>query len=585
MKRIFTVLLGLTSLIAVAQQGSLDTSFDPGTGGDNIIGRLAIQSDGKIIIVGTFTSYNGTLRNRVARLNQDGTIDTSFDPGVGANDLIDICVIQPDGKIVIVGAFTSYNGIARNRIARINSDGTLDTSFNPGTGANGQIYAVALQSDGKIIIGGPFTSYNGTSRVRLARVNTDGSLDTSFDPGTGANNWVRNILIQQDGQIMIIGAFTSYNGTVRNRIARINTNGTIDLSFDPGAGANGTVYSITTYNNGDFIVGGAFTSFNNTLTNRLCRISSDGTFDPNFNVGLGANNDVYPTIIHCNNKIIVAGNFTTFNGVSRVRIARLNANGSLDTFFDPGTGANAAIYGMNFLPNGNIIIVGPFTSYNGIARNRIAVVKGEYFNSSSTISPVACYSYTENGQTYTSTGTYVQIIPNSVGCDSTITINLTIDTVNTNVTVAQSVLTADATGATYQWIDCDNITNPHLPGETNQSFTATVNGNYAVIVTENNCTDTSDCFEISTIGIKEVKANNLFSFYPNPVKDYITIASTLGFDNTVIKVIALTGQTIHEERVSSVKEHTINLSTYASGIYFIEVNQNGKLNRMKAIKN
>ncbi|EKE67204.1 delta-60 repeat domain-containing protein, partial [Oceanibaculum indicum] len=180
------------------------------------------QPDGKILIGGRFTSYDGTTRNRIARLNTDGSLDTSFNPGSGADDNIYALVLQPDGKIMIGGNFTSYDGTARNRIARLNANGSLDTSFDPGSGANSTVQTIMLQPDGKILFGGSFSRYDEMARMRFARLNANGSLDTSFDPGNGANNTVYSIAVQPDGKILIGGAFTSYDDKTRNRIARIN---------------------------------------------------------------------------------------------------------------------------------------------------------------------------------------------------------------------------------------------------------------------------------------------------------------------------------------------------------------------------
>src|SRR5690606_28104299 len=123
---------------------------------------------------------------------------------------------QNDGKIVIGGNFTTYNGAGRNRIARLNADSSMDTSFDPGLGANFIVYSTAIQTDGKILIGGNFTTYNGTFMNRITRLNTDGSLDTSFNSGY-PNSTVSTIAIQNDGKIIIGGNFTTYNGTGINR--------------------------------------------------------------------------------------------------------------------------------------------------------------------------------------------------------------------------------------------------------------------------------------------------------------------------------------------------------------------------------
>jgi uncharacterized delta-60 repeat protein len=150
--------------------GELDTTFDPGAGVDSDVRCTAIQSDGKIIIGGAFSTYNGTDRIRIARLNADGSLDAGFDPGAGANNWVMSTAIQSDGKIIIGGEFTSYDGTVRNHIARLNTEGSLDAAFDPGAGANNGVWCTTLQNDKKIIIGGYFNLYNGTARVGIARI-------------------------------------------------------------------------------------------------------------------------------------------------------------------------------------------------------------------------------------------------------------------------------------------------------------------------------------------------------------------------------------------------------------------------------
>lgn len=168
-------------------------SLDPGTGvNNNGVYSAALQSDGKIIIAGIFTTFNGTTRNRIARLDADGTLDTTFDPGTGANNTINKIAIQSDGKIIIVGVFTSYNGTTRNHIARLNADGSLDTTFDPGTGVNGNVEHLALQSDGNILIAGSFTSYNGTTRNNIARILGTTASDVTAPTITGISSSTTN---------------------------------------------------------------------------------------------------------------------------------------------------------------------------------------------------------------------------------------------------------------------------------------------------------------------------------------------------------------------------------------------------------
>jgi uncharacterized delta-60 repeat protein len=387
--------------------GTLDATFSPRTGADSNIVTTSIQIDGKIIIGGPFTSYNGVPRSRIARVNTDGTLDTTFNPGTGigpANSTINCISIATDGKIIIGGSFYIYNGTGRNRIARLNTDGTLDTTFNPQideTGGVITISSISIATDGKIIIGGNFISYNGVSRNRIARLNTNGTLDTTFNPGTGANTRIDRTFIQSDGKIIIAGLFTSYNGVPRNGIASLNTDGTLDTSFNPGTGANSTISSISIQSDGKIIIGGSFTSYNGVVISRIARLNTDGTLDTTFNpgTGTGTNSYIYSTSIQSDGKIIIGGQFTAYNGIARNNIARLNADGTLDTNFNPGIGANSNINSTSIQSDGKIIIGGLFTGYNGLGRNRITRINGNNTLSNSWFdkSTIAIYPNPSNG--------------------------------------------------------------------------------------------------------------------------------------------------------------------------------------------
>lgn len=332
-----------TRLVArLNSNGSRDTSFNSPGPSDKIpssaalprVAALGLQSDGKIVIGGDF-KINGESRNGIARLNSDGSLDTSFNPGTGVNNEILALAVQPDGKIVIGGDFTLYDGVSRPRVARLNADGSLDTSFAPGTGAHSVVRALAVQTDGKIIIGGFFDTYNGvTSQDNLARINTNGSLDTTFNTGTSAND-IRALVIQADGRVVIGGGFTTYNGVGRNRVARVNNNGSLDTSFNPGTGADSTVRSIAIQADGKIIIGGAFRHYNGIDQTNVARINTNGSLDTTFVRGTGAvqfgfSASVTALALHADGKVVVTGAFDTFNGQRRNRVARLNADGSLD---------------------------------------------------------------------------------------------------------------------------------------------------------------------------------------------------------------------------------------------------------------
>ena len=171
----------------------------------------------------------GVTRNRIARLYADGTLDTGFDPS--ANNIVYPIAVQLDGRVLIGGAFTTVGGVTGTRIARLNVDGTLDTGFNPNI--DNDVLSMAVQSDGKILIGGAFTTVGGVMRTRIARLNTDGTLDTGFTPPIVTNNIVFSIAVQEDGKILVGGYFTAMGGVTRNYLARLNTDGTLDTGFDP----------------------------------------------------------------------------------------------------------------------------------------------------------------------------------------------------------------------------------------------------------------------------------------------------------------------------------------------------------------
>jgi uncharacterized delta-60 repeat protein len=345
--------------------------FNIGTGFNDIVWSITIQSDGKILVGGNFTSYNGTSRNRIIRLNSDGSIDNTFNIGTGFNDNVREIVIQSDGKILLSGDFTSYNGTSRNRIIRLNSDGSIDNTFSIGTGFNNSVRTITTQSDGKILVGGSFTSYNGTSRNRIIRLNPDGSIDNTFNIGTGFNESVQPIQIQSDGKILIGGYFTSYNGTSRNYIIRLNPDGSIDNTFNIGTLFNDFVTQIRVQSDGKILFGGNFTSYNGTSRNRIIRLNSDGSIDNTFNIGTGFNDTVHTIQIQTDGKILVSGGFTTYNGTTRNRIIRLNSNGSIDNTFNVGTGFNNIGFSIQILSDEKILIGGWFTSYNETTRNRI----------------------------------------------------------------------------------------------------------------------------------------------------------------------------------------------------------------------
>lgn len=339
----------------------------------NIVYGILKQNDGKYMVSGEFTSVGGTTRRRVARLNADGSLDASFATGSGfqgaGTDWVNEVEQQADGKYICVGNFDDINGVTRNNIVRLNNNGTLDNTFNVGSGANDQVWTAVIQPDGKVVIGGHFTSYNGTTRRRVARINTDGSLD-AFNPN--CNDDVAWIEMQPDGKFIIVGDFTTVSGVGRNRVARVNADGTLDNSFDPGSGANDVVYSVKIQSDGKIVIGGSFTSFNGTTVNRVVRLNTDGSIDNTFNAGSGANARITMLEIDNHQKVYLGGDFSQVNGITRNNIARLNSNGSLDnTYTLTSGGVNNTTWIMKAEPGGRLNIGGSFTNALGTSRDHL----------------------------------------------------------------------------------------------------------------------------------------------------------------------------------------------------------------------
>jgi uncharacterized delta-60 repeat protein len=354
----FYILEQLKNIARINTNGSIDTSLVSNYGFDSQVDACVIQSDGKIICVGNFTSYNFILANKIIRLNVDGSVDNTFltNIGSGADQAIYTVVTQSDGKIIIGGGFTSFNGSAANSITRLNTDGTTDLTFltNIGTGFNSPVTKVKVQSDDKLVCVGYFTMFNGSNKYFLTRLTSGGTDDATFTYTTSLNSNPNSIDIQSDGKIVVGGNFTSFGGTPTNRVLRLLTGGTLDTTFatNLGTGFNNPVQVVKVQANGDILVGGDFTTFNGTNVNRLIRLTTTGSVDSTFltNIGIGVlvNNNPscpqgtpYTIVQQTDGKIVVGGNFTIFNSLPLSKIFRLNVDGTIDSSFNVGNGFNS----------------------------------------------------------------------------------------------------------------------------------------------------------------------------------------------------------------------------------------------------
>ncbi|MBX2836749.1 MAG: delta-60 repeat domain-containing protein [Gammaproteobacteria bacterium] len=339
-------------LVRLNLDGSLDDSFDIGSGANGTIFAIALQADGKILIGGDFEEFNNIPRVRIARLNTNGSVDSSFSGGSGFNDTVLALTIQADGKIVTGGDFDTVQANPLNRIARLNTDSSVDQDFDPGQGANARVRAVALQNDGKIVIGGDFTTVNQSTRGYFARLNTDGSLDSGVGAIARANAPVHDVTIQNDGRILVGGEFTQTGFSVRNRIARVFTNGELDTGFSTGSGANSTITKMALQPSGKIVIGGLFTVVRGNTRNRIARLNTDSSVDATFDLGAGPDDNISSLLSQLNDKVLIGGFFANIGNVNRPHLARLRSNGRLDLDSGP---ENETCFPVK-AANGNVVV-------------------------------------------------------------------------------------------------------------------------------------------------------------------------------------------------------------------------------------
>lgn len=415
-------------IVRLNSDGTRDASFATGTGFNSTVNTIVPALDGSndVYVGGGFTTFNGTPSiNYLVRLNSDGSRDAGFNVGIGTNSSVSEIYAFPDGRVLVGGSFTSYSGTPGiNRLVLLSSTGAVDGTFATGTGLNGSVVGLAVDASNRFYIGGSFTSYNGTSVNRVARLLSDGSLDTTFSVGAGPNGTVNALHLSESGDELLIGgnfrgfdtqsqigqfvrlsltgavlwgspfesafyqraqaiapardgsgdlyvggSFTDYLGYPAGRLIRLNSDGSLDSSFSVGSGANNTVYVLvaSSSNPDQIYVGGNFTNYQGSTTGYFLRVRSDGSADPSFSAGAGFNSPVTVCLEDDQGRVYVGGQFSSFDGTSRNNIARILPNGALDTSFVVGIGFNNTVSSLAFAEDGSgdIYVGGYFTQYNG----------------------------------------------------------------------------------------------------------------------------------------------------------------------------------------------------------------------------
>lgn len=445
---LFIFAIGSLPVSASTLDGTLDPGFIHDSMTDMSINAILVQPDGKILIGGDFTQYLGVSVNRLVRLNTDGTLDNTFDidQGFECTNLLDMTsysttggmhplgatsgecgvyslALQPDGKILVGGYFDIVNGQLNHHrnITRLNSNGSFDASFNPGGEGigyideggdlreNGAVFDVEYLPSGKILLGGPMALnyYNGNPvDMALIRLNSDGTCDNTFNVG-GSDTWIMGqgeggvwgsvyeILQLGNGQFLAAGYIESFKDADRhyvNGIARFNADGTLDTSFlstgddveyeynNTDLGADGTIYDMELQSDGKIVIVGDFTYYSQVLRHGLARLNSDGSLDTTFNTSAGelvcpTGSAYYDTctlldaLLLPNGKIMVGGKFISFDGNPAINLMRLNNNGTYDDLFVGNAGGDNLvdlIFTMALQSDGRLLAGGYFANYNSV---------------------------------------------------------------------------------------------------------------------------------------------------------------------------------------------------------------------------
>jgi uncharacterized delta-60 repeat protein len=541
-----------------------------GTGNDRGFSVIQ-QADAKIVVCGA--ANNGANNDfAVTRYNPDGTLDGSFGLGgvvttpIGTNETGQQVIQQPDGKI-LVGGFSNTGANFDFALVRYNINGTLDASFavagiftTPiGTG-NDQAFSIALQPDGKIVMAGG-TVNGATNDFAVIRLDSSGTLDPTFDidgivtTDIGGDDIGRSVQIQTDGRIVVAGWGSTGIGT-DVVVVRYMGNGALDATWGVGGiavtpigSSNDQAFSLAIQPDDKILVSG-LTNNGSDSDFVVLRYSVIGVLDPTFDTDgivttdfTGGSEQGYSLAVANDDKILVAGQ--TFTGTNRdFAVARYNPDGSLDVTFDGDGLVNTD------LPGGNND-VGWAVAIQADAR---VVVAGSNNLSGSSTFGVSRY--------------------------------LVCEIVDTSLTYipADSSLTANGSGALFQWVNCDS-TYSIIPGETNQSYLITANGSFAVVITTTtDCSDTSSCFTIMNLSSENYHFDNTMMVFPNPTRGPMMMVLEKPLENASVNLINLNGQVVLSKSNLNGYKFSFDITDQPVGIYMMQVTEGSKSGWIKVVK-
>ena len=334
------------------------------------------QPDGKVLVGGRFTTVGGTPRHDLIRLNTNGTIDETFNAGsaTGTFGWVFSLAIQPDGKILAAGYFSSFNGVSRRSLVRLNSDGSVDESF----GISGLdvtfAFDVDIQPDGKVYA----TASNLIGSSFVARFTStganDGGVGQQFFNFPGASGF-RITYLPIENKVLTTASV--FGGPSQGMVTRLNTTGGMDNSLNLGIGNSSGTYVLDNklLGNGKYLIFGKFETINSVPRRNIAIVNPDGTIDPSFVPDTASSGVILAADVQADGKILIGGSDFLPNGRQHGNLGRLNANGSIDTSFNPGRGANLTVKTLQVM-NNRLLVGGDFFRYDrypvpGLVRVRL----------------------------------------------------------------------------------------------------------------------------------------------------------------------------------------------------------------------
>jgi uncharacterized delta-60 repeat protein len=364
------VLLLLAAAQTFGQVSLLDPSFLIGSGPDGPVDALVVQPDQRILVGGEFTAISGCSNSFLARLNADGSVDCSFDPAGQTDGLVRCLVQQRDGKVLVGGGFGSLLGQQRPALARLLEDGSMDATFNAGAvlGTNTDVYAVALQDDGRLLVAYYTTQHYAFQIVRL---NTNGAPDPTFVYTNLVKGFIMALLPQPDGSVLFGGNGCGLDENTNSyTLFRLTPGGQMDAAFDSGLNLC-AAFSLVRQTNGQILVGGSLSRRGALSSVPLMRLNSDLTWDETFQPDdfFLADYPNRPDYISClvvqpDGKLVAGGSFFQVGGYYRGNIVRFTVEGHVDGCFDPGLGLgnySQLVRALALQPDGRILAGGSFT--------------------------------------------------------------------------------------------------------------------------------------------------------------------------------------------------------------------------------